>query len=448
MENYVIYRLLLVVVILALNAFFAAAEVSLVSSRRYRLRAMADEGTAGAQAALNLLANPERLLSVTQVGVTLASLGLGWAGEDTLFGIIQAVFHPIVTPAIAGVLHWLSFGIAFLGMSYAHVVVGEVVPKNLAIERAERLAVLVAPLLLVFYRLSAPFVFVAERTASALSRLLGLSGEPHGGGHSSEELKLLVKSSRSAGHLEAFEETAIRRLLDLRDVSVREVMVPRNSIVSIHADADLDEVLRLMSEQEYSRVPVWQDRPENIVGILHYRDLIREWETRRRSTEHRRSVPKFRLLRLLHKPLVIPETKPLSQLVDEFRSTHSHMALVVDEFGTIVGMATLEDVLEQVFGEIEDEHDPRRGPIPIGADVMELDGLLSVRDLEMHYGIELPADAGFETLAGFLLYRLGVIPKPGDSVVEDGRRYTVTRMDHNRIAAVRVTKEPAGGNTT
>src|SRR5256885_7253784 len=180
-EGHIGYRLLLLGVILALNGFFAAAEVSLLSTRRSRLRQLAESGNVGAQAALSLLQNPERLLSVTQLGVTLASLGLGWAGEDTLFQMISAALHPILTPATATLLHGVSFGLSFAVMSYLHVIVGEVVPKNLGIEKADRLAVVVAPALLIFYRVSEPFVFVIERSVSYLSKLLGLRGQHHGG---------------------------------------------------------------------------------------------------------------------------------------------------------------------------------------------------------------------------------------------------------------------------
>src|SRR3982751_3570710 len=232
-DSHIGYRLLLLSFILTINGFFAAAEVSLLSARRSKLHQLAASGIVGAQAAVSLLQNPERLLSVTQLGVTLASLGLGWAGEDTLFQIIAGMFHPLVTPATATVLHGVSFGLAFAVMSYAHVVVGEVVPKNLAIEKADRLAVLVAPVLLVFYRVSEPFVFVIERSASMLSRLLGLKGQQHGGGHSAEELKYIVTTSRDEGHLRGFQEDAIQHVLDMQDYSARQIMVPRTSMVSV-----------------------------------------------------------------------------------------------------------------------------------------------------------------------------------------------------------------------
>ena len=438
------YRLLILILILILNAFFAAAEVSLVSVRKSKLRAMADRGQVGAQAALNLLANPARLLSVTQVGVTLASLGLGWAGEDTVFALIMAVIHPAVSPGAESVIHALGIAASFLIISYAHVVIGEVVPKNLAIERADQLAVLVAPALLIFDRISTPFVYVAEKSASALSRMIGLSGKPSGGGHATEELKFIVAASGREGYLRRFEQQAIEAVLNLEEYYVREIMVPRNAIVSISADASLDEFLRAMHEHQFSRLPVYEGSPERITGYVHYKDLMAVWEERRRAQAKRKLPRQFRLSRILRRLPVVPETKALTDLIDEFRSTHRHMALVVDEFGTIVGLVTLEDVLEQIFGEIGDEHDVQRPAPTMEAALVELDGSTSIRDLDSQYGIPLPGDAGFETLAGFLLYQLRYIPREGEQVEYANRRFTVLAMERNRIASVRIEKMEAG----
>lgn len=433
------YRFVVLIFILAANAFFAAAEVSLVSVRQSSLRAMAERGVAGAQAALNLLANPGRLLSVTQAGVTLASLGLGWAGEDTLYRLIVDTSAPLKLHVSEVVLHGIAFTVAFLLISYAHVVLGEVVPKNLAIDKAARVAILTAPPLLVFYRLSAPFVVVLERTAALLLKLLGLSGGHEGrGGHSAEELKYIIQSSRREGHLEHFEQQAIQRLIELSKYSAREIMVPRHNIVSLPVDSPLDYVLNVMVEHKYTRVPVYDERPEHILGILHYKDLIRFWEERRFAHEKQKSAKPFRLRRFLRKPLVVPETKPLNQLIDEFRTSHTHMALVVDEFGTIAGLVTLEDVFEQVFGDIGDEHDVKRPEISHETKTLELEGGTTIRDLEMRYNIFLPPDAGFETLAGFLLFQFGYIPNVGESLDHGGRRFTISEMDRNRIATVRV----------
>jgi len=436
-------RFILLAFILAMNAFFAAAEVSLVSVRRSRLKELAGQDSVPARAALELLANPERLLSVTQVGVTLASLGLGWAGEDTLYRVFLQMFQPVITPATSVLLHTASFALGFLAMSFFHVVLGEVVPKNLALEKADRLALLVAPVLLVFYRIALPFIFVIERSAAGLSRLLGLRG--HGaGGHSAEELKFIVESSRREGHLEGFEEVAIQKLLELHDVSAREIMTPRIDIISVSVDASLDELLRAAIEHQYSRMPVYEGKPEHIVGIVHFKDLMRAWQIRKTANDRRLPSPPFRLRRYLRDPLVVPETKALNQLVDEFRSRHAHMAMVVDEFGTVTGLVTLEDVLAQIFGAMGDEHDVRRPkPVP-GAPVIEVDGATNIRELASEYGIELPGDAGFETLAGFLLFRLGYIPAPGEAVTYGNRTFIVEEMERNRIARVKiVTARPA-----
>ncbi len=430
-------RLLLLALIVALNGFFASAEVALISVRRSRLKELASQGRAPARAALELLANPSRLLSLTQVGVTLASLGLGWAGEQTVYEILLSLVGPLITPRNAIYLHGIAFALGFLAISFFHVVVGEVVPKNLAIEKADRLALLVAPPLLLFYRIFGPFVYVVERAARGLSRALGLGGHA-GGGHSAEELKFIVESSRKEGHLEGFEEVAIQKLLDLKDVNAREIMTPRVEVVSVPVDATLDEILRLLLEHQYSRLPVYEAKPEHVIGTIHYKDLMRVWEQRKLANDHRVPAPPFRLRRYLRQPVVVPETKPLNQLVDEFRAGHAHMALVVDEFGTFTGLVTLEDVLEQIFGPIGDEHDERRLTPEAGEAVIEVDGSTTIRELASEYGVDLPGDAGFETLAGFLLFRLGYIPARGDAVTYGPRTFIVQEMDRNRIARVRV----------
>jgi magnesium and cobalt exporter, CNNM family len=437
------FRILLVVLLIAVNGFFAGAEVALLSVRHSRLRQMAEQGHAGAQAALNLLSNPGRLLSVTQVGVTLASLGLGWAGEDTLYQILARAFQPIASPFTEKYLHAVALLLSFLVISYFHVVIGEVVPKNLAIAKADRLAALVAPPLLIFYRVSVAFVVIIEKSAAFLTRSLRIHGGAHGGGHSAEELKLIVSSSRGLGYLPEAQEDMIHRVLDLGSIYVREVMVPRNDIVSITVDATLDQVLRALLESQHSRLPVYEGSPEKIVGIVHFKDLLPVWEERRRAIRSGKPSRGFRVARLLRPHLVVPETKPLSQMLEEFRQGRSHMAMVVDEFGTIAGLLTVENVLEQIVGRIEDEHDEKVELPAAETTEVELDGATRIRDLESDFGIEIPADAGFETLAGFLLFRLGRIPQASESLEYDGRRYTVLEMDRNRIARVRIEKMPA-----
>ena len=434
------FRILLLLLILVINAFFAGAEVALISVRESRLKQLAEEGKAGGQAALNLLANPERLLSVTQIGVTLASLGLGWAGEDTLYSMIVAVFQPATSPLTVKLLHGASFVLAFLIMTYFHVVIGEVVPKNLAIDRADQLALAVAPGLLIFDRLCSPFVWAIEKSTAVITQVLDEGSGERGGGHSTEELKLIVSSSRGRGHLPQMQEDIIHRVLDLDKISVREIMVPRNDIVSVPVGATLDQVLTTMIEQQHSRLPVYEDQPEQILGILYYKDLLPVWEERRAAIRAGRPPRVFRLRRLMRKHMVVPETKPLSQMLEEFRQGSSHMAMVVDEFGTIAGLLTVEDVLEQIVGEISDEFDLKSDKPAAPADELELEGTAKIRDLESQYGIELPGNGGFETVAGFLLMKFGKIPDAGETVEYNDRRFTVLEMDRNRIAKIRVEK--------
>jgi CBS domain containing-hemolysin-like protein len=432
------YRFLLVALIVAANAFFSAVEVALISVRPSRLRQMADDGHTGASLALDLLANPERMLSAGQVGVTLASLALGWAGEATVFEMFAGWLRPLLGSNEA-LMHGICYAISFLSISYVHVVIGEVVPKNIAMEQAEKLAVLLAPPLFFFIRVSRPFVSAIERSAAWVSRLVGVRGLPAApGSHSPEELRFILTSSQRHGQLDHFSSRSMEHMLDLTDLTARQVMVPRNQVVSVPMDASLDEVLKVFQENKYSRIPVYEKTPENINGIVYAKDLLEMWQRRRTAHEQRIATPPWSLRRFLRKPLVVPETKPLGQLIEDFRHGHMHMALVVDEYGTVVGLVTLEDTMEQIFGEIEDEHDVRLPPLPLDWSEIELEGATLIRDLQMHHGIELPTQAGFETLAGFLMYKLGAIPEVGQSVEHEDHRFTVMEMDRNRVVRVRV----------
>ena len=317
-------------------------------------------------------------------------------------------------------------------------------PKNLAIEKADRLAILVAPALLVFDRISAPFIFFAERSAAALSRWIGLRGSHTGGGHSAEELKFIVSSSRREGHLHRFEEDAIQALLELA-----ELLRARNHGAAQRHRLGFGGCQPGPGVAAHAREPIFAAAGVSRRSRAHHRLRALQGHDADlggapdRGGEEARPLRPFHLSRVLRKPLVVPETKPLNDLIDEFRSTHKHMAMVVDEFGTIVGLVTLEDALEQILGEIGDEHDVKRPRPAAEAAEIEVEGTITIRDLDTQYGLELPGDAGFETLAGFLLFQLGKIPKEGEAVEYGGRRFTILQMDHNRIARVVIARVPA-----
>ena len=429
------YRFLLVGLIVATNGFFAAAEASLLSARKSRIQQLADEGDTGAKAALQLLDNPERLLSVVQVGVTLASLGLGWAGEETIHQLLMSWMQPLIVPWTANVIPIVALILSFTLMTYMHVVIGEVVPKNIAIETADRFAVLVAPILLVFGRIAGPLVTIIERSSKRISSQLGLRGEGEGvgGGHTVEELKFIVSLSEEEGKIQKFQQLAIHKLLELEDYSAREIMVPRNHMVSVPVSISLEQLLVLLNDHQFSRLPVYEQSPDQIVGIVHLKDLIH-------VLMQRGGLTKFSLKNVMRLPIFVPETRSLSDLIDVFREHNTHMAVVVDEHGSTSGVVTLEDVLEQVFGEIEDEHDISRPKQDQHAAALDLEGTINIPDLANQYGVALPADGGFETLAGYLLSKLGDLPQEGVVLEDDGRRFTILQMERNRIAKVRIEK--------
>lgn len=432
------FKLFLLLTITAINAFFAASEIALLSVRRPRILQLAQEGNLGAQAALKLLQSTERLLSVITVGISITSLAMGVAGEEAINQWLQSKLVPLAPAGYSGAVEILCLMLSFVVLTLVLVVIGEVVPKNIGIIASERISILSAPPLLIVSRMFAPLVFLVERLSNLFSRLLGLpSGSVHGV-HTLEEIRHIVESSLEHETVTKFEAHAMDRLLELRELVAREVMTPRSSMVCLAVDSSLDDLLKTMSDHHYSRVPVYKDKPDNIIGIVHFRDLLMVWQERRVATEKRRPVRQFCLEQYVRKLPVIPETKSLSELIDEFRANRAHMALVVNEFGAVSGVLTLEDVFEQVFGEIEDEHDLVAVEQAKDAAELELEGATPTRDLETRYGIELPADAGFETLAGFILFRLGYIPEVGDAVLEGDRRYTVIERERNRIGKVHI----------
>lgn len=435
-------RLVILGLLLAVNAFFAAAEVALVSVRETRLRQLAEAGNRSAKSALGLLASPDRMLSATQLGVTLASLGLGWAGESTVFRLVEPLLGRLLPPGLEQAGHVISFLLAFLGITYFHMVLGEVVPKNLALERSERLALAVAPPLELFARFTGVFVSIVKGTAASLSRLLGLKLDSDDDGYTAEELKLIVSVSGREGEHAQRQQEMLHRAIDFYDVTVREVMTPRQEMVALPLDAALDQVIDCLARKRHSRIPVYDGAPENVVGVIVAKEVWAFVQQIRRWQMLDRPPPVFVLRSFVRNVEFVPETKDLYELLEEFQDRRRLLAMVVDEFGTVSGLVTIEDAVEQIVGEIREEHETPEPLEPLDGPV-EVDGLTNIRDLDAYHDIELPYDAGFETLAGFLLQQLGHVPEPGESIQFEDRIYEVTSMDRNRIARVRIEPQPA-----
>lgn len=441
MVTLVLLRVIAVILLVAANAFFVAAEFALVGLRDTRIQQLIEQKRIGARTVQRLHNRLDEVLNGVQFGITIASLALGWIGEAALASIIEPTLGRL--PMASLYAHGIGIVISFTVITYLHVILGEVVPKTLALQRAERVALAVAAPMDVFMTLAKPFLVIMTSSARVVLKLFGTREIREGGVHSPEELKLIVTSSRKFGVIQPLEEEMIHRALDMETVTVREVMVPRPDIFSLPGDMTLDEAVRAVVEEQHSRVPVYDPArgPEHIIGVLYAKDLMRWMQYRmaaQASDEAIRRPTTLRIRHIMREVLVVPETKALPDLLVEFKRRKRHLAVVVDEFGSTAGVVTVEDVLEQLVGEIEDEFDVGPAVLSPGATSMVLDGSTNIRDLETQYRIELPRDEGFETLAGFVLTQLQRIPLPGDSFEHEGRRYTVLEMDGHRVESVKI----------
>lgn len=437
-------RALLILGLIALNAFFAAAEYALLSVRRTRVEQLVREGNARARLVQTLLADIGLLISATQLGVTVISLLMGWLGERVMAAAIESLIEGrlehLTTVIVA---HSISVAVGFLLITILLMVLGELVPKALAYERAERASLILARPMLLFLQLSKPAVRAVDALADLALRSLGQSpGQAHVSQHTPEEAKLIITAIRKRGMLGKDQEEMIHSVFDLDQVRVREIMVPRSKTTCMGLTKDLSSLLERIVEDQHSRVPIYDGSPDHIVGVLYTKDLLHVAVDRRR---HGVAIDApFDLRSILHSPMIVPETMSLTQMLKEVRRRHSQVALVVDEFGTFVGLVTIEDILAQIVGEIQDEGERAVKAVrTVRENLMEVDAGLSLRELASDYGLTLPRDTGYETLAGFVLARLGVIPKGGESFLCEGRRFTVIEMDGRRVARVKVEKLPA-----
>jgi putative hemolysin len=449
MIGYVLLRVFLILLLVAANAFFAAAEFALVSVRDTRIQQLIEARRIGARIVQKLHRNLDEVVNGVQLGITIVSLTLGWVGEPVLARIVEQFLGQV--PHAAFYAHGIAIAIAFILITSLHVILGELVPKSLALQRGEQVALAVAGPMDVFLTITRPFIFVMNTAAGSVLRLFGSRKLRQGPVHSPDELKLIVTASRQFGQIPQFQEEMIHHALELETITVREVMVPRPDIFSLPGDLTLDEALSRVVEEQHSRIPVYdpQSGPEHIIGVLYSKDLMRWTRLRLTATPVQPiagRISAMKISQIMRDVLVVPETKALTELLEEFKDRKRHLAVVVDEFGSTAGVITVEDILEQLVGEIQDEFDvsPPEQAVFQGDLALVLDGSLSIRDLESQYQLELPRDAGFETLAGFVLARLQRIPHTGEAFEYEGHRFTVEEMESHRIAKVKIEKlQPA-----
>ena len=423
-------QLLAVAALLLLNAFFVAAEYALVTARRTRITELRDQGNRRARAVLRITANPPRFIAAMQLGVTITSLGIGAVGEP----VLAHLFDPIPATIVA-------FAIAFLLITYLHVVVGELVPKGIALGHAETTALAVSGPVRAFFAVFKPLIWILARSSDGALRLLGLeSPEAERGVLSEAELKMVLSRSTEHGELEEQEQEMLYKVFDFADKEVANVMVPRPQVVALSIDLPPEEALAAVIDSPYTRYPVYRESLDNTVGILHVRDLF--------SAMNDRGLANIRIEEIVRDALIVHETKDLAAMLTEFRRTNQHMAIVVDEYGAMEGIVSLEDLLEEIVGEIEDEFDlPDESVERIDDDTIRIDGTFPIDDFNEQFGTDLPID-DYHTMGGFVFGLLGRAAEKGDSVDHDGMRFDIVETEGSRIQRLGVTflerrQEPA-----
>ena len=417
-------ELLGVAALILLNGFFVAGEYALVTARQTRMQELAQRGDRRARAVLRIVSNPPRFIAAMQLGVTATSLGIGALGEQAL----AKAFDPIVAGVIAVIF-------AFLIITYLHVVVGELVPKGVALGYSEPTALAVSTPVRAFFVVFRPLIWVLQRSSDVILRSLGLT--PPGGEmevYSEAELKMLLSRSTEEGELEQQEQEMLYKVFDFADKEVSDVMVPRPEVVALSVDLPPEEALAAVIESPYTRYPVYRGSLDDVVGILHVRNLF--------SALVDRGIAGVQLEELLRPAHIVPENKDLAALLTEFRRTNQHMAIVVDEYGELEGIVTLEDLLEEIVGEIEDEFDlPDESVERLEDGRIRIHGTFPIDDFNEQFGRSLPVE-DFHTIGGFVFGMLGRAPEPGDEVEYDGCRFKVLEVEGSRIERLEIELTP------
>ena len=421
----VFLELLAVAALILLNGGFVAAEYALVTVRKTRITELADEGSRRARAVLRITADPPRFIAAMQLGVTLTSLGIGALGEHVLARELDVWLATIVAVLIS-----------FLIITFMHVVVGELVPKGIALSYAERVALLVSAPVRGFFVVFKPLIWVLQRSSEWLQRVLGIDARlAESQPHSEAELKMLLEVSTEHGEIEQDEREMLYKVFDFADKEASDVMVPRPEVVALSVDMPPEEALAAVLDSPYTRYPVYRESVDEIIGILHVRDLF--------SALNGNGIEQVQLAALLRPAPVVPETKDLAALLGEFRRTNQHMAIVVDEYGAMEGIVTLEDLLEEIVGEIEDEFDlPDESIERVSDSIVRIDGTFSIDDFNEELGTSLEHE-DYHTVAGFVFDLLGRAAEPGDEVQTDRVRFTVLDVEGSRIQRLEVELLPA-----
>ncbi len=428
--NEIILNLTIAILLLAANAFYVAAEFALVKSRGFRIDALAESGVLGARLTQHMLVHVEAYLANCQLGITMASLGLGWVGEPTASAIVAPLLHPLGIPETA--VHVIAFLAGFLLFSSLHIVVGEQVPKTLAIRKPEPVSLFIAYPLNVSYVVLFPFTWALTAAASGILRLLGVAKASHIEILTDEEIEGLIEVSAEHGKMEAGQATYIHNLFRFGELEVSDVMVHRTRIVALDASEPIEDLVKAVLESPYTRMPLYRGEPDDIVGIVHSKDVLRA------LIRAHGELGRINMQKIATKPWFVPDTTPLSAQLNAFLKAKTHFALVIDEYGEVEGLITLEDILEEIVGDIADEYDEVIQGIVKQADGSYLiDGDVPIRDVNRSLNWHLP-DEEAVTIAGLVIHEAKMIPNEGQQFTFYGCRFRVLRKQRNRLTQLRI----------
>ena len=447
-------RLLSIVALILVNGFFVAAEFSIVRSRRTRLEAMVRSGDKLARIAVRAVSNITRALSASQLGVTMSSLGIGWLAQDSIMAMFGGAVSRLPVAMTVSVQLTIAGIVAYLFLAYVHVVFGELAPKSLGMRAPEQFARLLAPPLMFFAWLTAPFLWLIHKSANGV---LSLLGQPNAGTedtvHSPEEIRLLVEQSQEGGAIQPADADMIDAVFEFSEKNAREVMTPRTDIIALDVNAPLEEVLRVVDENGFSRYPVYEDTIDDIIGLVLTKDLLKvllpaasRAASVAGSAARDASIADFRLRDLVRPVHVIPGLREVEDVLSDFKRLKEHMAIVLDEYGGTAGVITMEDLLEEIVGEILDEYDTPEDidePVLTRSGETVVPGSTNIGELNDRFGLSVP-DEDATTIGGFVFGILGRVPQPGDRVIAGGAIFTVKSMDGRRVDSLAVDLHSAG----
>jgi CBS domain containing-hemolysin-like protein len=424
-----LFEILLIVFLVALNGLFVAAEFAIVKVRASQVELRAQEGSNAAKLAEHILDHINTYLSATQLGITIASLALGWFGEETVTKIIYPLIKEFNFQITETTVHQISLGISFMFVTFLHIVFGEIAPKALGIKLPEQIILFVSPFLRLFYLVFKPFIYVLNASANVLLRLIGINPNEMVEGHSAEELKLLIKQGAEEGTIPSSQQEMIENVFNFSGLTAKQILVPRTKVIALEVSSPDEEVLQRIIGEGYSRMPVYKDTLDDIVGIVHTKDIIP-------MIHHNQPIV---LRDILRPAYLIPETKTVSELLKDFQKKRMHMAVVIDEFGGTSGIVTMEDVIEELVGEIQDEYDDEATKVEkVDENTYLVRGQVRIQEVNEFLRYPLSEGDDYDTIAGMMNYIFGKIPEDMEVKESGGYRFTIMKSNPKAVEYVKI----------